>query len=212
MVGIENDFSVLDPVHTVLGAQLLYLHFENLQDQCIIIGAPKGDAELISKMRGKMVGSAFTNFKFTTRLAEHGANPQPVVRMAGRAPPVRAAAVAPLTWLQFGQHLDTLADETTLQASKTTILRSSTTLDGSIINSMEHRATLAEAEFQAFSGVQDFQQTDRSSRSILKSGDNRNRDRSRSRDSSSGRARFSDSPGNTPRYSRSSKQIGQPYV
>ena len=85
MVGIESDFAALKSVHTVLGAQLLYLHFENLQDQCIIIGARKADAELISKMRGKMVGNAFTNFNFTTRLAEHGANPQPVVRMQGRA-------------------------------------------------------------------------------------------------------------------------------
>ena len=65
----------------------------------------------------------------------------------------------------------------------------------------EESKALAAEQFQIFgdaSAFQAFQQSDRNPRSILRSDSSQNRDRSRSRDSSAGRARFSDSPGNTP--------------
>jgi hypothetical protein len=79
----------------------------------------------------------------------------------------------------------------------------------------EESKALAAEQFQIFgdsSAFQAFQQSERNPRSILRSDSSQNRDRSRSRDSSAGRARFSDSPGNTPRFSRSPKQFGQQFV
>ena len=144
MVGIDSDFEKLAKVKTVTGAQLLYLHFEDLQDQCIIIGFPKADAELIAKMRGKMEGPAFTNFNFTTKLADAEANIQPVVRFDGDPPPA-VNVNPPLTWIKFGQYLDTLANETSLQASQTTVLSQGqqVSFDG---EDLESRAGFAEQQ------------------------------------------------------------------
>ena len=218
MVAIDDDFTSIPMARTVPGARVNYIKMQRLREDCVRVGRDKTDVELVSKMRGKMTGPAFVKLNFTLRNLEHGQLVVPVLRMPGLPlPPVQAPRPA-VTWAEFGRYLDTLGEESSSDPMTTIVQEgqeSSSAVGLEALAAFEESKALAAEQFQIFgdaSAFQAFQQSERNPRSILRSDSNQNRDRSRSRDSSSGRARFSDSPGNTPRFSRSPKQFGQPFV
>jgi len=118
---LKLDIAQLPSAHSIQAAQHVYKQMASLQHQLITVGAIHAYAEdeLVSLLKGKMVGTSFTNFKFILRSKEK-ITTVPTLRLD----PLAFTAPIPdqrISWQELGQSIQmAVEEEISSQSSSTT--------------------------------------------------------------------------------------------
>jgi len=108
---LKLDIAQLPPAYSIQAAQHVYKQMASLQHQLITVGAIHAYAEdeLVSLLKGKMVGTSFTNFKFILRSKEK-ITTVPTLRLD----PLAFTAPVPdrrISWQELGQSIQMAVEE-----------------------------------------------------------------------------------------------------
>ena len=121
---LKLDITQLPNVATIQGAQHLYKQMAALQLQLITVG-PKyayAEDELVSLLKGKMVGENFINFKFILRTREQ-ITTVPTLRL-NPSTVIPVSSDKRISWQELGQSLQMAVEEEVTHSCASSMLSS----------------------------------------------------------------------------------------